>query len=60
MAEKAKYFIGSDFDQPLEMFFDIKTAFASCHWYIDSFDEEGKKVCSYRLIEETEKYTDDF
>ena len=57
---KETFFVGSDFDQPQELFFDKKEAMESGHFYLDSFDDNGDKVDSYKFDEDTGKYTQDF
>lgn len=53
-----EYFVASNGDEPLHIFFDKKHAFESKHLYIDSFDKDGNKCISYKFV--NNKYTTDF
>lgn len=52
-----KYFVVSDDSFPQSLQFDKEEAFALKYEYVDSFDENGKLVESYKFDEETEQYT---
>lgn len=43
-----RYFVASDGDQPLKMFFNYLEAFNSDYTYLDIFDERGEKIVSFR------------
>lgn len=53
-----KYFVASDSDEPLKIFFTSLEAFVSGHNYIDSFDEAGNKVKAYKFVDN--EYTEKF
>jgi hypothetical protein len=53
-----KYFVGSDGEQPIKIFFSPLEAFVSGCEYIDSFDEAGNIVKSYKFVDS--EYTDNF
>ena len=55
---REKYLVGSDGESPHKIFFDWKIAKAAEWPYIDSFDENGYPVQSYKLVEG--KYTTEF
>lgn len=42
-----KYFVASDGEQPIRIYFDRESAFASSAAYLDSFDEEGMPAERY-------------
>jgi hypothetical protein len=42
-----KYFVASEGEEPIKIFFDSLTAFVSGFTYIDSFDEVGNSVYKY-------------
>lgn len=47
-----KYFVGSNGDEPLVLFFNQIDAFVSGYRFLDSFDECGKRVNSYEFVNE--------
>lgn len=53
-----KYFVGSNGDEPERIYFTGREAFFSGDDYIDSFDEGGNRVCSYKFVDD--EYTTDF
>lgn len=42
-----KYFVASDGEEPIRIYFDHDSAFASEAAYLDSFDEQGMPVQRY-------------
>lgn len=42
-----KYFVASNIETPLEIFFERKCAFESHYRYLDAFDEHGQHVATY-------------
>ena len=54
-----KYFVTSSGDAPDQIFFDLDSAKEDDSRYIDSFDEKGIKVESYKRLEDG-TYTTDF
>ena len=53
-----KYFVVSfDGESPAQIFFDKKKAEESQARYIDSFDQYGQHVCTYRLVFNIEKFS---
>lgn len=57
-AREEKYFVGCDGNQPVKIFFNSLEAFVSGCEYIDSFDEAGNIVKSYKFVDD--EYTDYF
>lgn len=56
---KEKYFVCSDGDCPSAIYFNKDEVFENSESdYIDSFDEDGVKVSSYKLVGDF--YTEDF
>lgn len=49
---EAVYFVASSEDGPEAIYFTPEEAFESAFLYIDSFDEEGSKILSYKLEDE--------
>lgn len=58
-SDNEKYFIGSEGNEPLELYFNWQTAVSANHKYIDSFDENGQSVKQYLRIQDW-VYTTDF
>lgn len=58
--ELAQMFVdsGSDEGQPLQIYFNPIEAFVSGHAYINSFDEHGHIVKTYKFVDI--EYTDNF
>lgn len=54
------YFVASDGDFPERIYFDREEAFTNNHNYIDSFNDKGLSVKSYKFEEEFGAYTEDF
>jgi hypothetical protein len=50
----AVYFVASSEDGPEAIYFSSEDAFESAFLFIDSFDEEGTKILSYKLMDEDE------
>ena len=48
--KKAKYFVCSESEEPTIIYFSFEAAVASAIEYIDAFDEDGKKVSSYKYV----------
>ncbi|MFA7287399.1 MAG: hypothetical protein WC055_00820 [Melioribacteraceae bacterium] len=55
---KEKYFVTSNGDAPESIYFNKDEVFQEDNDYIDSFDEDGVKVSSYKLVGDS--YTEDF
>lgn len=56
---KEKYFVCSNGDAPESIYFDKNEALEDSYSeYIDSFDEDGVKVSSYKMVGDF--YTEDF
>jgi len=55
-----KYFVCGCGDAPYKIMFDLTLAQNEEHEYIDSFDEDGEKVGSYKFDFKENKYTTDF
>lgn len=53
-----KYFVTSNGDEPEQIFFSKQEAFDTESNYVDSFDENGIKVNSYKWVDNG--YTQDF
>ena len=53
-----RYWVGSNAEMPEKLYFNKHEAFSSGHSYIDSFDDEGEHVASYKLVGDT--HTTDF
>ncbi len=49
---EAVYFVASSEDGPEAIYFTAEDAFDSAFLYIDSFDEDGSKILSYKLENE--------
>ena len=58
--KKEAYFVVSDGNEPIRMFFTRESAMSGEYDYIDSFNEAGEKVISYKLEFDYNKYTTDF
>ena len=57
--EPAKYFVGSNGEEPEQLFFDLAVAMkADCTW-IDGFDAKGNHVKAWKR-EDFGRYTDKF
>ncbi len=54
-----KYFVASDGEQPIRIYFDRDSAFASQAAYLDSFDQRGEAVQRY-MRNDDGQYTIDF
>lgn len=55
------YYVGTDSEEPLEIFFERGLAFDCKRYrYLDSFDVHGKRVASYKLKDDNSEYTQDF
>jgi hypothetical protein len=54
-----KYWVSSDSEIPLKIYFNRQDAINSTARYLDSFDEEGLPVRSYKLVD-LNLYTTDF
>ena len=52
-----KYFVGSNGDCPDKLYFDLESAKAGAHSYIDSFDGNGMKVAVYSMNKGEYAYT---
>lgn len=59
MKEKEVYFVGSNGDEPEQIYFDMENAQADEPDYIDSFDTHGFRVNSYKRLE-SGNYTTEF
>jgi hypothetical protein len=59
MTNKEIYFVCSDSEEPEVIYFTKEDAFKTCINYVDSFDENGKRVASYKYVSDGE-YTTDF
>ena len=44
------YFVGSDGKTPEQVYLDKEEALAANHTYVDSFNKEGLKVASYKVV----------
>lgn len=53
-----KYFVASDGEEPIRIYFDRDSAFASNAAYLDSFDEQGMPV--QRYMRDDGQYISDF
>jgi len=53
-----KYFVVSDIDYPIQIFFNREKAFENGNVYVDSFDNEGEHITAYKLIDD--EYIKDF
>ena len=49
IAVEERYFVASDGQEPVRIYFDRESAYASQAAYIDSFDEHGMPVQRYTL-----------
>jgi hypothetical protein len=57
--DKEEYFVASEIDQPVKIFFNREVAFEGLLYeYIDSFDDQGFPLKSYKLVNGS--YTTDF
>lgn len=54
-----KYFVTSDGEQPIRIYFDRDSAFASQAAYLDSFDQLGEPVQRY-MRDDDGQYISDF
>lgn len=54
-----KYFVASDGEEPIRIYFDRDSAFASNAAYLDSFDEQGMPVQRY-MRDDDGQYISDF
>ena len=45
----AVYFVTSEGDEPMQLFFSAEEAFSSGRLYVDGFDEDGFLVSSFEL-----------
>ena len=54
-----KYFVASDGEEPIRIYFDRDSAYASEAAYLDSFDEQGRPVQRYTR-ESDGRYVTDF
>jgi hypothetical protein len=54
------YFVGTDSEEPLQIFFERELALNGGYRYLDSFDGYGKRVASYKLKDDNSGYTQDF
>lgn len=59
MGSKEKYFVCSNSEEPEVIYFTKEDAFSSGINYVDSFDENGKRVVSYKYVSDG-KYTTNF
>jgi hypothetical protein len=59
MSNKEKYFVCSHSEEPEVIYFNKEDAFKTGINYVDSFDEKGKRVASYKYVSDGE-YTTDF
>lgn len=60
---KEKYFVAIDGDEAERIFFDKELAFENESDYIDSFDDKGMPINSYKIVENKDgvfEYTEDF
>lgn len=46
-----KYFVASHSDEPDKIFFNADDAFNNDYNYIDTFDENGDKIKSYKYVD---------
>jgi hypothetical protein len=44
------YFVATEGDEPVRIYFHQIDAFVSGHEYIDSFDATGEKLNSYKFV----------
>lgn len=57
---KQKYYVLSEWESPTMIRFTWEEAIKEDCFYIDVFDEDGNPEKSWKLDENTSKYTDDF
>ena len=49
--ENEKYYVASDGEQPHQLYFGWEDAEKSNAQYLDAFDQNGKPVKSYKLVD---------
>jgi hypothetical protein len=59
MSNKEKYFVCSHSEEPEVIYFNKEDAFKTGINYVDSFDNNGKRIASYKYVSDGE-YTTDF